>query len=48
MLVPTILHKEEIEKAFAKELYTNDYFYYYGYAYGIGLTEIRELFYGDV
>lgn len=47
MLVPAILYKEEIEKAFAKELYTNDYFYYYGFAYGNSLPEIRELFYGD-
>lgn len=41
MLVPAILYKEEIEKAFAKELYTNDYFYYYGYAYGNSLPEIK-------
>lgn len=47
MLVPAILYKEEIENAFAKKLYTNDYFYYYGYVYGNGLPEIRELFYRD-
>lgn len=41
MLVPAILYKEEIEKAFAKELYTENYFYYYGYAYGNSLPEIR-------
>lgn len=41
MLVPAILYKEEIEKAFSKELYTENYFYYYRYAYGNGLPEIR-------
>ncbi len=41
MLVPAILYKEEIEKAFAKELYTENYFYFYGYAYGNNLPEIK-------
>lgn len=41
MLVPAILYKEEIEKAFAKELYTENYFYYCGYAYCNSLTEIK-------
>ncbi len=40
MLVPAILYKEEIEKAFAKELYTENYFYYCGYAHSNSLTEI--------
>lgn len=41
MLVPAILYKEEIEKAFAKELYTDSCFYYNGYAYCNGLPEIK-------
>lgn len=41
MLVPAILYKEEIEKAFSKELYTENYFYYCGYAYCNSLTEIK-------
>ena len=41
MLVPAILYKTEIEKAFASELYTKDYFYYYGYAYGNSIPEIK-------
>lgn len=41
MLVPAILYKEEIEKAFAKDLYTEKYFYYNGYAHCNGLPEIR-------
>jgi hypothetical protein len=41
MLVPAILYKEEIEKEFAKVLYTKDYFYYSGYAHCNSLTEIR-------
>ena len=40
MLVPALLYKEEIEKAFAKELYTDGYFYYCGYAHCNSLTEI--------
>ena len=41
MLVPAILYKEEIEKAFARDLYSKDYFYYVGYAHCVSLTEIR-------
>lgn len=41
MLLPAILYKEEIEKAFAKELYTENYFYYSGYAHCHSLTEIK-------
>lgn len=40
MLVPAIIYKDELEKMFAKELYTEDYFYYYGYKYGACLPEI--------
>jgi len=40
MLVPAILYKEEIEKAFAKELYTDNYFYYQGYGSANGLPKI--------
>ena len=34
MLVPAILYKDELEKRFAEKLYTEDAFYYNGYAYG--------------
>jgi hypothetical protein len=40
MLVPAILYKTEIEKAFAKEVYTKDYFYYSGYPHSHSLPEI--------
>jgi hypothetical protein len=40
MLVPAILYKTEIEEAFAKEIYTDDYFYYTGYAHGHELPNI--------
>jgi hypothetical protein len=40
MLVPAILYKEELETAFAKELYSERYFYYSGYAYSNELPEI--------
>jgi hypothetical protein len=33
MLVPAILYKDEIENAFAKEIYTKEYFFYAGYAH---------------
>lgn len=32
MLVPAIVHKNELESLFAKELYTDRYFYYMGYS----------------
>jgi hypothetical protein len=41
MLVPAILYKAEIESAFAKELYTDGYFYYSGYAHCGSLPEIN-------
>jgi hypothetical protein len=41
LLVPAILYAEEIETAFAKELYSERYFYYSGYVYSNGLPEIR-------
>lgn len=41
MLVPAISRKEELEKLFAKEIYTEDYFLYYGYRYGYSLPEIK-------
>lgn len=41
MLVPAILYKEEIEKAFAKELYSDDYFFYAGYAHCHGIPSIK-------
>lgn len=40
MLVPAIVHKVELEKAFAKELYTDRYFYYRGYSNCGTLPEI--------
>lgn len=41
LLVPAILYKDEIEKAFAKDLYTNNYFYYNGYPHCNSLPEIN-------
>ena len=41
MLVPAILYKDEILKAFSRELYTEDYFLYNGYAHCNTLPEIR-------
>lgn len=41
MLVPAILYKEELEKAFAKEIYSDKYFYYMGYAHGHELPKIE-------
>lgn len=31
MLVPAILYKDELEKLFAAEIYSDDYFYYSGW-----------------
>lgn len=39
MLVPALAYKEDIEKAFAWELYEDNYFYYCGYP----STEIPEI-----
>ena len=41
MLVPAITKKKELEEAFAKELYTERYYYYSGYAYCNSLPEIK-------
>ena len=41
MLVPAVLYIEDIQKAFAKELYSRDYFYYNGYAHCNTLPEIN-------
>lgn len=41
MLVPAICHKEELEKLFAREIYTEDYFLYIGYRYGYELPIIK-------
>lgn len=41
MLKPAILYKDELEKKFAEYVYTEDYFYYCGYAYCHELPEIR-------
>jgi hypothetical protein len=40
MLVPAICYKDEIEKLFVKEIYSEDYFYYAGYAHGHELPNI--------
>ena len=41
MLMPAIAYKEEIEKAFAKDLYSKEYFYYCRYVGCGSLPEIR-------
>jgi hypothetical protein len=41
MLKPAILYKEELEKKFAELLYTQDYFYYNGYAHCNDLPTIK-------
>lgn len=41
MLKPAILYKEELEKKFAELLYTEDYFYYNGYAHCNDLPTIK-------
>lgn len=41
MLVPAVLYREDIQKAFAKELYSRNYFYYNGYAHCNTLPEIN-------
>lgn len=41
MLEPAILYKEELEKKFAKEMYTERYFYYVGYPHEFELPDIR-------
>lgn len=41
MLKPAILYKDKLEEKFAKDIYTERYFYYVGYAYGFELPNIR-------
>jgi len=41
MLVPAIIYKDELEKKFQNEIYTERYFYYVGYAYGFELPKIE-------
>ena len=41
MLKPAILYKEELEKKFAEQLYSDEYYYYSGYAHCNSLQEIR-------
>lgn len=42
MLVPALLYKEEIEKEFARLLYTDEYFYYQGGHYTNTVPEIAN------
>ena len=41
MLRPAILYKNEIEKHFAEVMYSDDYFYYTGYAHAHELPKIE-------
>lgn len=41
MLVPAITYKDKLDELFAKEIYTERYFYYVGYAYGFELPRIE-------
>lgn len=41
MLEPAILYKDELEKKFAKEMYTERYYYYVGYPHEFELPDIR-------
>lgn len=41
MLRPAILYKNEIEKHFAEVMYSDDYFYYMGYAHGHVFPEVE-------
>ena len=41
MLKPAILYKDELEKLFAAEIYTERYFYYCGYLYYFDLPVIK-------
>ena len=42
MLVPALVYKEELLKQFAKEMYTDRYFYYMGYTLGHELPTIDD------
>lgn len=41
MLEPAIAHKSQLEHLFSKEIYSEKYFYYVGYAYGFSLPHIE-------
>ena len=40
MLEPAIAHRDELVSLFAKEIYSDDYFYYVGYPHWFGIPEI--------
>lgn len=42
MLVPAIVYREELLNKFAKEIYSDRYFYYMGYGHGHDLPDIRS------
>lgn len=42
MLVPALVHKEELLKKFAKEIYSERFFYYSGYGHCHGIPNIAE------
>ena len=42
MLVPALYYKDEILKKFAKEMYSESYFYYMGYRHGHQLPKVDE------
>ena len=44
MLEPAVLHKEELLKLFAKEIYTSDWFYYVGYPNSFDIPKIEISF----
>ena len=41
MLEPAIVHQSQLMALFSKEVYSEKYFYYVGYAYGYELPNIR-------
>ena len=41
MLRPAIAFKSQLEELFSKEVYSERYFYYVGYAYGFAIPDIR-------
>lgn len=43
MLKPAIMYKEELEKRFAEELYSDDYFFYSGYPGANSLPDIKAV-----
>lgn len=46
MLVPALYYKDELLKKFAKEIYSDRYFYYMGYRHGHQLPNIDDSDYG--